>query len=486
MLDHQLQMLAGGGRDLPARHRSLRAAIESSLDVITPAARTLVRQLGGFVGGGVLGDLEAVAATFGHDRDWLLTGLAELVDMYLVRVTNESATSRYLLPDTMTELAAEQLRSSSDRDAVERAVAVRLLERLRHGHDSSGPAVNDHDAANVRHTVGWALAHRIVDAEIVSSLSRFYETTGRLVEGEKILCRIAGAGHAIAWVRAGHLAALRGDLAAATEWGECGLRDAAAGDHVVRVTAVNLLAQRAIERGDPVTSRTRLRSALVEARRAGDLALIGRVLNNLSSASAEVGRPRDAERLLRAALQAKRRAGAGPVEIGRTLLTLAEIALELGEDEAAAARAGETVTVLRSGGFSRLAAVAESTVALAELRRGALPAALAAVDRSARLRRADEGDDRRTEAVALLRHSILVGAGDQLRRRPVSGPIQWQRDQAAQYVRRALGDAAYEKRLRHGAALDCALLLDLSGRIAAPAADATHPGRCRRLNGTVD
>jgi hypothetical protein len=72
-------VLAGGTRDLPARHRLLRAAIESSLEVVPSDSQRLFRWLGAFAGGGQLGDVEVVAAALGTDREWLLTVLTELV-----------------------------------------------------------------------------------------------------------------------------------------------------------------------------------------------------------------------------------------------------------------------------------------------------------------------------------------------------------------------------------------------------------------------
>jgi predicted ATPase/DNA-binding XRE family transcriptional regulator len=520
-LDRRLTVLAGGARDLPARHRSLRAAIESSLEAVPSVSRMVFRWFGAFTGGGQLGDVEAVAAALDADRECLLTGLTDLVDMSLVRVVAEGVTYRYTLPDTVAELAEEQLTLDPDEHRIRRAVSVRYLERLRHRNEGYGPPV-DRDAANVRAAIGWALSNDpgLVDVDMCTALYRFYETTGRLVEGQQILCRVAAAGPAAAWARAGQLAAIRGDLTAAADLGSRSLQTAAANDHGVRATALIVLAQTAVERGDPGTGRTHLRAALVEARRAGDVGLLGRVLNNLSSVSIEHGRPRDAERQLRAALEAKRRSGAGPVELGRTLFNLAESALDLGHNELARSRAEEAVPLLRTGGFGRLAAFAETTHALALLRTAGPAPALSAAKRAVGLL-GDSGDDRRTEALVELRCSIvwhaagelaaarnaihrclpvvlghptrdldeiadtlqthawylakrapmaaaaLLGAGDQIRRRPIPAAIQPVRDQAAITARRTLGTKRFDARYQAGAAFDGDGLLDLCDRIAA-------------------
>jgi hypothetical protein len=244
------------------------------------------------------------------------------------------------------------------------------------------------------------------------------------------------------------------------------------------------------------------------------------VLNNLSAVSVEHGRPRDAERQLRAALEAKRRSGAGPVELGRTLFNLAELALDLGHNDVARARAEEAMPLLRAGGFGRLAAVAETTNALAVLRTAGPAAARSAAERAVELL-ADSGDDRRTDALVRLRCSIvwhaagelaaardaihrslpavlghptrdgdeiadvlqthawylaerapaaaaaLLGAGDRTRRRPITAAIHALRDRAATTVRRAIGTTRFDAGYQAGTALDGDGLLDLCDRIAA-------------------
>jgi predicted ATPase/transcriptional regulator with XRE-family HTH domain len=500
-LDKQLQVLTGGMRDLPDRHRSLRAAIEASIEVVAEDARTLYTWLGAFAGGAQLDDVEAVAGALGHDRDWLLTALTELVDINLVRVIpGAEFTTRYKLPDAMAELAGERLGTAPDRERVARAVALRYLARLREGSDGTGRPLGDRDATNVRAAIGWAVRHQVdlLDAPAIAAIYRYYETTGRLAEGEEILSRVAAEGPAVAWVRAGQLAALRGDLAAAARLGTKALRAPGGDDHTARATAHMLLAQAIVEQGDPTGGRIHLRAALVDARRSGDVLLVGRVLNNLSAVSVERGRLRDAERQLLAALEAKRRGRAGPVELGRSRFNLAEIAYEQGRADQAERWAGEAVDLLLAGGFPRLAALAESTRALALLHTAGPAPALVVAQHAAHLLGA-EGDDRRTEAVLDLRRSViqhaadelaaalvthawylvrrdpvtaaaLLGAGDQLRRRPFPEPTLAMTGRTAAAARDALGAGVFTRERARGTRLDRAEVVALCGRIATPPA----------------
>lgn len=123
--------------------------------------------------------------------------------------------------------------ASADRRRVRRLVAAHFLTRVRHSHDGSGPALDDRDAANVRSAVTWAMpyAPELFDGAVAVAIGRFYETTGRLFEGQELLCRLATTGLAPAWVGAGLLPAMRGDRAAAVALSTRALRTAGEHDH---------------------------------------------------------------------------------------------------------------------------------------------------------------------------------------------------------------------------------------------------------------
>ena len=83
-LTSRLQLLTGGARDMPERQQTLRAAIDWSYDLLTPAEQKLFRRLAVFVGGCTLEGAEAVCDAKGDlDLD-LLDGMASMVDKSLV------------------------------------------------------------------------------------------------------------------------------------------------------------------------------------------------------------------------------------------------------------------------------------------------------------------------------------------------------------------------------------------------------------------
>ena len=78
-LASRLQLLTGGARDLPQRQQTLRAAIDWSYDLLSPAEQKLLRRLSVFVGGCTLEGVEAVCDTksdleFGPSRRHVISG----------------------------------------------------------------------------------------------------------------------------------------------------------------------------------------------------------------------------------------------------------------------------------------------------------------------------------------------------------------------------------------------------------------------------
>ena len=117
-LQKRFDLLVSTRRDLPDRHRSLRATIEGSYRLLPPEQRAFFAQLAVFAGGW---DLDAAQAVCGANA---LAMLAALQDASLV-VTERDADAmfRFRLLETLREFAAEQLTDTERRETQARFIA---------------------------------------------------------------------------------------------------------------------------------------------------------------------------------------------------------------------------------------------------------------------------------------------------------------------------------------------------------------------------
>ena len=108
-LTHTLDLLTSGARDAPARHQTLRATIEWSHSLLTPAEQRLFRRMSVFVGGCTFNDVEAVCVDPGERG---LDELESVVDKALVQLV--SGGERLLMLQTIAEYAHEQLDAAGE------------------------------------------------------------------------------------------------------------------------------------------------------------------------------------------------------------------------------------------------------------------------------------------------------------------------------------------------------------------------------------
>src|SRR5437763_5240697 len=81
-LDRRFELLTAGGRTIEPRHRTLRAAIDWSYELLSPEEQTLFRRLAVFSGGWTLDAAETLYAD--GDPSTVVDVLARLVDQSLV------------------------------------------------------------------------------------------------------------------------------------------------------------------------------------------------------------------------------------------------------------------------------------------------------------------------------------------------------------------------------------------------------------------
>ena len=161
-LDHALDLLTSGDRDLPMRQRTLRATISWSYSLLHPLEQQLLRRVSVFHEGWTLEAMEQVCY-MEEDRHRAIDELDSLVEKGLVRVVGSG--ERYALLETIRAFAGEQLHAGGEVDAARRAhsdyfvgftaeVAAGIfgttqLEAMRRGRD---------DNANTQAAVHWLTA----------------------------------------------------------------------------------------------------------------------------------------------------------------------------------------------------------------------------------------------------------------------------------------------------------------------------------------
>jgi predicted ATPase len=188
-LDNALGVLTGGLRDAPARHRTLRATIDWSYGLLTPAQQVLHSSLAVFRGGATLGAIEAVC---GHLPADLVGDLAELVDVGLLRREAIAGVDpRFRMLATVHEHAREGLEATDQADALrERHAAyfASLAREAEAGLESDAQAAwlvrIERELDNVRAALEFAFASGDVSLglRLASSLGRFWRAHGHVTE----------------------------------------------------------------------------------------------------------------------------------------------------------------------------------------------------------------------------------------------------------------------------------------------------------------
>jgi non-specific serine/threonine protein kinase len=124
-LDQRFRLLTTGSRTAGPRHQTLRALIDWSYDLLSPAERTVFDRLSVFAGGWTLDAAEAVASG-GDVADWqVLDLLAALVGKSLVQAEVTRGPTRYRFLETVRHYAAERLARRDGPDARDARVAHR-------------------------------------------------------------------------------------------------------------------------------------------------------------------------------------------------------------------------------------------------------------------------------------------------------------------------------------------------------------------------
>jgi predicted ATPase/DNA-binding SARP family transcriptional activator len=176
-LDDRLRLLTGGRRTSVERHRTLRATIQWSYDLLTPAEQALLQRLSIFAGPFDLAAAEAVASDADHDAITVDDLLGRLVERSMLIVESGPFGRRFRFLETVRQFAAEHLSETGHTDEVAARHARWCLDRVGHIRELLAGAAEIEAVArlgelwpNLRAAVDWACATR--DRKLAHALVR--------------------------------------------------------------------------------------------------------------------------------------------------------------------------------------------------------------------------------------------------------------------------------------------------------------------------
>jgi len=238
-LEHRFLMLTGGVSVALPHQQTLRAAVQWSYDLCSPAERVLWARLSVFAGSFTIPAAEDVCAGGILDHSDVLAALIGLVDNSVVLRPEEpegDEEPRYRLLDTISEFGAEQLADSGEQAPTRHrhiAYFLGLAEDFAR-HDKDGDQLARFRALrgehpNLRAALRYALGppgtaedDGRLAARLASALRPYWEISGLLREGrlwlDRILPHLAAPAAERAWLllTRGVLAIFQGELHEAT------------------------------------------------------------------------------------------------------------------------------------------------------------------------------------------------------------------------------------------------------------------------------
>jgi predicted ATPase/class 3 adenylate cyclase len=329
-LANRLKLLTGGPKDLPARQRTLRGAIEWSHDLLEEGEKTLFARLSVFSGGRTLEAIEAICNAEGDLPVDALDGVSSLLDKsLLVREETSEEESRFVMLETIHEFAREMLQESGEAAEVSRLHAEYFLTFA----EEAEPELEGPDQ------VAWM-------ERLEADLDNFRAALSWLLEvGEAELALRIGAALSLFW-------RIRGHLSEGRRWLSEGLSGGDPAPAGVRARAMLVLGDLAWKQGDYPQGEEKLEASLALCREAGDRRGEAQALNSLGFIASEHNDLERAEKLLEESLALGRKASM-PVVINSALNSLAALAAYRNDYARATVLLEEGLGIARAAGDVR-------------------------------------------------------------------------------------------------------------------------------------
>jgi hypothetical protein len=199
-LDDRFRLLTSGSRTALPHHRTLRAVVDWSWDLLTDAERMVLRRLSVFSGGASLEAAERVCAGDAVEQEDVLELLTSLAEKSLL-LTEDGGTPRYRMSGMIKEYAAHRLAEAGEGDLarqahlayfteltesaephLRRAEQLEWLATLEAEHDNIGSAMRDAIAAGEAHAAmrlaaaagyyWWLGGHRAEGIELITAATK--------------------------------------------------------------------------------------------------------------------------------------------------------------------------------------------------------------------------------------------------------------------------------------------------------------------------
>jgi predicted ATPase/DNA-binding XRE family transcriptional regulator len=364
-LEQRLAVLTDGARDLPPRHRTLRAAIGWSEELLDASEQRLFRRLGVFVDGWTLQAAEAVCNADG-DLPWdAVDGLAALLDQSLVRQFEApDGKPRFTMLETIREYACEKLDESGEAERVRQrhrdffiAFAEQAEPKLKGAQQLEWLDRLEVEYDNLR--AAWNCAIES-DAELAlrlaSAFLEFWSMRGNPSEGRQWLGQLilrtdqwgktAQRAHVLRV--AGQLANYQHDIVAARRLFEQALDIArSAGDKKEIASALLWAAWSALRQHDDQIGWSFSQEALTLYQELQDQWGMAMAFYHLADAAMTQGHYGEAEKFLIKSLATYREVGDN-FQVGHVLNALGEVTRLQGDYERAGTFYEETIEILKA------------------------------------------------------------------------------------------------------------------------------------------
>ncbi|HEY0069990.1 MAG TPA: tetratricopeptide repeat protein [Chloroflexia bacterium] len=361
-----LRLAAGGARDLPPRHQTLRAAIEWSYDLLEEGEQKLFARLGVFVGGSTIAAAEAVCNARGDLPIDPLEGVESLLDKSLVRQSGQEDEDvsidwepRFEMLETIREYAKERLEGSGEEEQIRYwhaeyylALAETAESELRGPQQGEWLERLEQEHDNLRAALQWSLGQPQANRPNDSNESDESDEGEKNDERVEIALRLCGALGRF-WEMHSHLTEGRKWLDMALERGTGTAASAAsAASPAARAKALSGAGTLARYQGDFARARLLFDESLALRQALGDKKGIAASLNNLGTVAWGMGDYATARLLFGESLAVRRELG-DKHSVAGSLSNLAAVCRHLGEHDEARRYQEESLALMRELGNKR-------------------------------------------------------------------------------------------------------------------------------------